>query len=70
MKKLILLCMLSMASVQAATTYISPATGNFDLRQWKITLPIADSSGDAQGESMSAQFLFAAVIPAKITCSR
>ena len=23
-----------------------------------------------QGESMSAQFLFAAVIPAKITCSR
>ena len=47
MKKLILLCMLSMASVQAATTYISPATGNFDLRQWKITLPIADSSGDA-----------------------
>ena len=47
MKKLILLCLLSMASVQAATTYISPATGNFDLRQWKITLPIADSSGDA-----------------------
>ena len=24
----------------------------------------------SQGESMSAQFLFAAVIPAKITCSR
>ena len=26
--------------------------------------------GTRQGESMSAQFLFAAVIPAKITCSR
>ncbi len=27
-------------------------------------------AGMDQGESMSAQFLFAAVIPAKITCSR
>lgn len=47
MKKLIALCVLSATSAYAATTYLAPTTGNFDLRQWKITLPTADSSGGA-----------------------
>lgn len=45
MKKLIALCVLSVTSAYAATTYIAPATGPFDLRQWKETLPVANSSG-------------------------
>ena len=45
MKKLIALCVLSATSAYAATTYIAPATGPFDLRQWKETLPVANSSG-------------------------
>lgn len=47
MKKLIALCVLSASSAYAATTYIAPATNTaaFDLRQWKLTLPIPNSSG-------------------------
>lgn len=47
MKKIIVLCALSMTAAQVSAAYIAPATGNFDLRQWKITLPTADSSGGA-----------------------
>jgi hypothetical protein len=44
MKTLIAIYILSITSVQAATIYAPPTAGNFDLRQWKITLPTADNS--------------------------
>lgn len=56
MKKLFALLFIAVLPSKAATTFIAPAMGNFDLRQWKLTLPIADSDGYA-AEIMSDELL-------------